>query len=187
MIILGRPEARGRDDLGHDILSQRGRGFGLGSRRLLHLRLIGRIDGGAVGKAAIAELPAGIERIDRAEEGVDQLVVAHPRRIEFDQHGFAMAILGMVLIGGVFVLATDIARGGRNHARHLVEIRFDTPESSRRRRWPARGSLRERGRRAGQSQRQGEGKCAYHHGSSVRKPITHPNPARFNANVYTLA
>src|SRR5690606_15113786 len=128
VVLLGRPELRRRHDPGDDCLLQlllRGR---LALLRGCHLVLADRVDGGGVAVAAVAELPVRISRIDRVKEIGDELVVGEARVVEQNRDGLAVTGGRMVEIGRIGGRATDITRGGRQHAGKLVEIGLDRPE-----------------------------------------------------------
>ena len=130
MIVLGRPEPRRRQDLRHD----------LGAKCLLDvlLRLLRGneivltdcIDGGGVGTAAIAELAAGVGRVDRMPEDAEQRRITDLGWVIVDLHRLAMPAGDVVVIGRIFRRAADVAGGRVGHPRHVIEIRFHAPEAA---------------------------------------------------------
>ena len=87
-----------------------------------------------VALAAVAELPAGVERVDRAQEQIVEPPLVDDRGIEGDLDRLVMAraaahdlLVGRVLDGPAGVAGDDLA-----HALDLLEIRLDAPEAAAR-------------------------------------------------------
>src|SRR3954470_1829931 len=132
VVLLGLVEGAGRDDLGID-----------GARRELCLDLLlgflGELllllaaieDRRAVLVAGVAELLVLHERIDVAPEHVEELGVGHLRRVVDDLHRLRVtgAAGRHLLVGRVLNGPSDVAGGGRDDARHLVEVGLDAPET----------------------------------------------------------
>ena len=96
------------------------------------LRCIGDEDGRAILIAAVAKLPARVERIDRPEETLRQRAVADLAGIVDDLHRLDMPgpARRHLLVGRLVQLAPDVAGSGRQDAGDLVEIGFGAPEAA---------------------------------------------------------
>ena len=132
VVVLGRIERRrgadGRDDRPAEALLDLRLG-GLGEPPLL-----GPADEdlGAIAVAAIAELPAGVERVDVAPEDVQQLRVTDARRVVAHLHDLRVAGPAgrHALVGRVRDLAARETGHHVQHAGRPLEGRLDTPEAA---------------------------------------------------------
>ncbi len=84
--------------------------------------------------AHIAELPVGDERVDVVPEMVQQLLVAHNRRIEndADRLGVPGAAAWYLSIRRIYNCSTGVAGCRGYDAANLVEVGFRAPETARR-------------------------------------------------------
>src|SRR5205085_9955559 len=132
VILLRGPEGAGGDDKGGDRLAERRRGgllLGLGR---LELRRAGDEDRGPVAVAPVAELAAGVGRIDGAEVVVDELGVSDLARVvgDFDRLIMAGAAGRYLLVGRMIGLAAGETGHRRFHPRHLLEVALRAPEAA---------------------------------------------------------
>src|SRR6476620_6627661 len=133
VVVLGRPEGRCRDDLGHDLLAE----VGLGgvTRRLRGLALLLGVveDRGAVLRADVPALAVPRRRVVDAPEEREQLLVRHDVGVErdVDRLGVARAPRADLLVGRVLDGAAGVAGHGVAHALDLTERVLDTPETAR--------------------------------------------------------
>src|SRR5688572_3369498 len=132
MIVLGRIEARRRQDLGRDRFRQSVGELLLDLFGDPTLLLVHDENRGAILAAAVAELAAAIERIDGAEEMIDQRGIADaPRIVDYlDRFDMAGAATGNLLVSRILDAPADVAGGGREHPGNLVEIGFGAPETA---------------------------------------------------------
>ncbi len=134
MVLLGRIERTGGDDLRHDGLVESPRRLELllrGQRELL-LRVVVIEDGRAILRSAIAELRVRGDRIDVVPERVEQALVAHPAGIEHDAHGFGVprSAVGHLLVRGIGDAPARVPRRRRDDPGHLVERLLHAPETA---------------------------------------------------------
>src|SRR5690606_18801467 len=134
VVILGRVELRGRDDLRDDRAWQLAALLELPLRALCELALLLVVieDRAAVLLAAIAELPAGIDRIDVAPKHAEQRLVAHDVRIVLDLDGLGVPGIAArhLLVLRIRDVSADVAGSRRNDAVDLVERFLHAPEAS---------------------------------------------------------
>src|SRR5690606_4781672 len=113
MVVLGGVELGRRDDLGDDLAGQHAALLELLLRALreLALMLVVIKDRAAVLVASIAELPAGIERVDVVPEDFEQRVVGDDLAVVLDLHGFGMSGVapGYLLVLRVRHAPADVA------------------------------------------------------------------------------
>ena len=133
MVFLGRIEGGGGDDLGMDFLE-----FSAGEEGIaaafgkLAFGLVLPVDAAAILAAAVAELFVLDRRVNMLPEIIDQLRIAHPGRIVSDTHRFRVpgAAGTDLLVGRVRFLAGGVTGFGADDAGQLLEIGFDTPETT---------------------------------------------------------
>src|SRR5271169_6090463 len=102
---------------------------GLGRRAL---RVVQRIDAGAVLRASVVPLPHALRRIVVFPEQFQQRVVRDHRGIEDDENHLAVprAARADLAIRGVRREARGVADGGREHAALLPEFLLGSPEAA---------------------------------------------------------
>src|SRR5450759_4103258 len=132
VIVLGCVERAGGDDLRIDRLLELGLDFFLGGFRQFALLVVAHENRGAVLVAAVAELPVLHGRIDGVPVMREQLLVGDLARIIDHLHrlGVPGATGGDLLVARIGDVPAGVARRGRDHPRHVVEIRFRAPEAA---------------------------------------------------------
>src|SRR5664279_639667 len=132
VIVLGRVERAGGDDLRIDRLLELGPDFFLGGFREFALLVVAHENRGAVLVAAVAELPVFHGRIDGVPVIGEQFLVGDLARVIDHLHrlGVPSAAGRDLFVARIGDIAAGVARRGRDHPRHMVEIRFRAPEAA---------------------------------------------------------
>lgn len=134
MVLLGRVELLELPDFGDDLAIESPGSFQLAARALgdLALGLIDIENARPVDLAAVAELPAVVERIDVSPEDVYQFAIADDLRIVDHLHRLLMPGPpgDHFLVGRVDRMSAGETGGNRIHSVDLVVRRLHTPEAT---------------------------------------------------------
>src|SRR5262249_39557434 len=136
VIVLGVIELRRRADLRGDetvaLLFQRLLERFLRLERRLELLLAVGVDGRAVLRAGVVALAHALRRVVSFPEFLEQGLVAHLLRVEYDQH--RLGVVGEpgadLLVARVRRVAAGVADSGRVDARRLPEHALRAPEAA---------------------------------------------------------
>ena len=132
MVVVGGVERRGIQDWRDDFVVQGG--FGFGFFGFGDFAFGGRVheNGSRVGWAAVAELAAGVGRVDGAKEGVEQVAIAEFVGVIGDLHSFDMAgiAFGDLFIGRVGDFTAGKPGYSVGNAGQFFQIMFDAPETA---------------------------------------------------------
>src|ERR1700674_2460635 len=89
-------------------------------------------DCGAVLRAEIRALAVYLRGIVHLPEGVEQLFVAHLRRVEGDLHDFGVAgfVGADIFVRGIWGVSAAVPHRGVDHSGDAAKLRFDPPKTS---------------------------------------------------------
>jgi len=134
VVIFGFVKSAGRGDFSDDWvfeISLRLQFYGLG---YLFLLIVKVENSRAVAIAHVRALAVKLGGVMHPEKLAAKHLVAYFVRVELQFNGFGMTsfVGANLFVGGIFSLTASIANRGLSHARHLVKIILDSPETASR-------------------------------------------------------